>query len=1147
MPEPGFIVLHGNRLEDLRDVVIGWMREHPLPPWHDETILVQSNGIAQWLKIALARPVVDGGLGISAGVGIELPARFLWRAYRQVLGDGIVRDHSPYAKDRLGWRILRLLPSLLHEPVMAPVARYTTDDPDWRKRHALAVRVADLFDGYQVYRADWLADWEAGRDVLRDDLRHPGSPHPVPADQCWQPALWRATRADLGNDDVAGIQAHHRGAVHRAFCERIDAAAGEMPGIPPRIIVFGMSSLPQQSVEALAALSRTSQVILAVLNPCRHYWADIIEARELLRAPRRRQAAKPGMPLLPRFEDLHQHANPLLAAWGRQGRDFIRLLDEFDDPDSYRAHFETAGKRIDLFQPATGNRLLDALQGAILDLAPLPPRELRATLAPDDDSIQFHACHSAQREVEVLHDQLLLRFDAAAAAGTPLDPRDVIVMVPDIETYAPVIEAVFGGHDVDDRRHIPFTIADRTARRSDPVVMAAEFLLTLPESRLPVSAVLDFLDVPAVAARFGIARSAMPMLRGWIEGVGIRWGLDAAHRDAQGVPVGEQNSWIFGLHRMLLGYVGGSAVALDGIEPYDEIGGLDAELVGGLADFLDALASALPMLQREHTPSDWHALLRDTLAAFLAPTSDTEQLALERIRQAATDWSAACHEAGLVTALPLNVVREAVLAGLDQVRISQRFMGGAVSFATLMPMRAIPFRVVAMLGMNDGDYPRARNDSDFDLMALPGSSRPGDRSRRDDDRYLFLEALLSARDCLYIGWCGRSARDNTARPPSVLVGQLRDYIAAGWQLDQTTSQTLLDHLTTEHPLQPFSQRYFRAPSPRHPTYAHEWFEAWSAPHSDRSDTLAWELPTLVDGRQLAAFLRHPVKAFFNQRLGVHFDAREEATADHEPFALSGLDRYHLAGTVIRSALADRTRAPAAAVTVAAARLRRGGAFPIATLGLLCEQEVVDACMEVVARYRAKFDETEAVRDSLAPVSIGQTRIDCNGSDLRRAADGSLLRLVWSPNAIVDDGTIRHDRLLDLWVGHLLAHAAGCGVLTQVVAPGADVVLHPLPVGTDPAARLAPLLDAYRDGMRAPLPLARRTALAWLRKIEKGTEQARNAAAAAYDGSGFGGMPGEGSDAYLARAFPDFDAFEAAGFVERVALLAPLLDAAEICT
>jgi exodeoxyribonuclease V gamma subunit len=323
------MVIHGNRMEDLRDLLTAWLARAPLRPLEDELMLVQSNGIAQWLKWALARPTEDGGLGISAAIDVQLPGRFLWAAYRSVLGREAVPTTSPFDKSRLAWRLLRLLPEHLHEADFAPLRDFLRDDPDERKRFQLAERVADLFDQYQVYRADWLADWEQARYQLRDELRDRHIP--LGDDQRWQARLWQ-----LVLDDVGEERHNHRAAVHHAFLDRIGGMTARPASLPRRIVVFGISSLPQQTLEALTALSRFSQVMLLVANPCRHYWADIIEDRELLKAHQRRQTGKPGLPAQPRYEDLHLHANPLLAAWGRQGRDYIRLLDAFDKPEGYR-------------------------------------------------------------------------------------------------------------------------------------------------------------------------------------------------------------------------------------------------------------------------------------------------------------------------------------------------------------------------------------------------------------------------------------------------------------------------------------------------------------------------------------------------------------------------------------------------------------------------------------------------------------------------------------------------------------------------------------------------------------------------------------------------------------------------------------------
>ena len=296
-----------------------------------------------------------------------------------------------------------------------------------------------------------------------------------------------------------------------------------------------------------------------------------------------------------------------------------------------------------------------------------------------------------------------------------------------------------------------------------------------------MSEILDLLDVPALRERFGVEERDLPTLHRWIEGAGIRWGMNAEQRAGLGLPAElEQNSWRFGLRRMLLGYAVGSAGACEGIEPYDEIGGLDAALIGPLVALLDALEIAHQELSRPAPPQQWGARLQALVQLFFLASNEHDDYLLSQLEALRETWLETCESVGLRDELPLTVVREAWLAGLDQGRLSQRFLAGAVNFCTLMPMRAIPFKLVCLLGMNDGDYPRAQPPLDFDLMG--SDYRPGDRSRREDDRYLLLEALLSARDQLYISWVGRSIRDNSERPASVLIGQLRDHLASGWRL-----------------------------------------------------------------------------------------------------------------------------------------------------------------------------------------------------------------------------------------------------------------------------------------------------------------------------------------------------------------------------
>ncbi|MFZ2989420.1 exodeoxyribonuclease V subunit gamma, partial [Ideonella sp.] len=497
-----------------------------MAPLEEEVLLVQSNGMAEWLKMSLA-----SHSGVCAATRVELPGRFLWRAYRQVLGRAGVPSTSPLDKTALTWRLMHTLPELLAEPaqaaVFAPVAGFLrAGEAD--RLFQLAERLADLFDQYQVYRSDWLLAWAAGQDVLL----HPARPaQALPADQRWQPALWRALLQPLDETERLGI----RPLLHQRFLDALAQGRPLAAPLPRRVVLFGMTHVPLPTLQALSALGSHCQVLLAIPNPCRFHWADIIEGRELLQPARqRRHPLRAGLDLaaLP-LESLHAHGHPLLAAWGRQGRDFVRQLDAFDEAERAQARFELP--RIDLFDEAEVSPdlpLLGQVQAHVRDLLPLTEHP-RWPVPADDQSIVFHIAHSIQRELEVLHDRLLALLARPPTDGEPaLQPRDVVVMLPDIEPAAPAIRAVFGQYGRGDPRHIPFDIADLSARSSSPLVHALTWVLGLPQQRCSFSELRDLLEVPAVAARIGLAAEDLPQLTLWMEGAGIRWGLNQAQRGA---------------------------------------------------------------------------------------------------------------------------------------------------------------------------------------------------------------------------------------------------------------------------------------------------------------------------------------------------------------------------------------------------------------------------------------------------------------------------------------------------------------------------------------------------------------------------------------------------------------------------------------
>ncbi|MDD5268222.1 MAG: exodeoxyribonuclease V subunit gamma [Methylococcales bacterium] len=1125
----GIAVIHSNKLEELGNVVEYWLREHPLAPLENEVFLVQSNGMGQWLQQSLAQ---NSALGIAAAMTLQLPSSFIWSVYRAVLGAQIPREQL-LAKAPLTWRLYRLLPSLVTQPGFETLAAFLADDNTSRKRYQLTEQLADLFDQYQVYRSDWIADWATGLDSLRN--AH-GQMQALPEPHRWQAALWRAILTDLGDFTTPYAS---RASVHTLFMDRIDTLDRRPAGIPRRIIVFGLSSLPQQALEVLAKLGKFCQIVLFVHNPCQHYWADIIEDKELLKAEQRRQAYKSGMTSSLTAEELHLHAQPLLAAWGKQGRDYIRLLDQFDETQSYK-NWHWPDSKIDLFKDygETSQRcLLHQLQQSILDLEPLPPEPV--VLPVVDESLVFHVAHSPQREVEILHDQLLARFNTA----TDLHPRDVIVMVPDINKYAPHIRAVFGQIKPGDARYIPYSLADQQQRGQNPLLVAVEALLNLPDSRFAVSGFLGLLEVPALRQRFGIDETAIPKLHQWVEEAGIRWGLNARQR-AQTVAMPEHleaNTWQFGLRRMLLGYAVGAGEAFNGIEPYGEIGGLEAQWAGGLSFLLETLEKYASLLRQDQNSETWQHTLLALLADFFVDSNERERKTLDILTRSLSAWGQVCQQAGLTRtdSLPLNVVREAWLSAVDEPNLQQRFLSGRVNFCTLMPMRAIPFRLICLLGMNDGDYPRSQPVQSFDLMSQRGQYRPGDRSRRQDDQYLFLEALLSARQQLHISWVGRNIRDNSERPPSVLVSQLRDALALGWRL-AGNDPPLLNALTVEHPLQPFSKQYVaKNRDSRLFTYAEEWFEQ-SEPISLSTPATAagYEKAFTVSLESLARFLKAPVKTYCNQTLKFGFDEENVTSEDNEPFGFNHLQRYVLGNDLLSALKSESPGNTGAFFNQQYTAMARKGQLPLGGFAHSAYAGIAEPVNQVWQRYQSLLqlwpteidpqviDLSFALPDGITVQLTGELshfRQDCDGLNTG-------LIQVNAQALLTTADKINYANLLLQWIQHLAGCAVGMNIKTLVM--GFDAVIEISPI-TQANAReqLKTLLGAWYRGMQAPLPVACKTAFAWL---DAAPDKALYAAQSRYEGDDWN--KGEVDyDAYLARFFPSFASLkpEAAqdGFVD----------------
>ncbi len=1051
----GLHIFTSNRMELLVEQLAVQLREPLDSPLAPEIIVVQSRGMERWVSLELARLN-----GVSANVRFPFPNAFLEAAFQAVLPG--TTAPSPFEPDVLTFRVMGIIAEQSEQPDFKPLSAFCADDPRGLKRFQLARKIADLFDQYLIFRPELIERWQAGSFEGSEAHR-------------WQARIWQ---------ELAGRSPGlHRVDQRRRLRAAIRRGAEGLGGLPRRVSLFGVSYLPRFHLEIFAELAQVVDVHVFCMNPCREYWADIVSERAVHRAQRRMgdfETAESRLHL--------ERGNRLLASLGTLGRHFLDILAEF------------SAVQAEVFLEPDGTSLLSRLQSDILNLRdPRPGAGLSA-----DPSIRVHSCHSPMREVEVLRDQMLAMFDEDPG----LRPGDIIVMTPDIEKYAPFISAVFGAQDAA-RDRIPFGIADRGPHRESTGLRAFFQLFDLRDSRFGVNDVLGLLETPAVLKRFGLEEVHLPRVAQWVRAARICWGQNETTQRSLGLPAHVHNTWSTGVDRLLLGYALPSRdiEVFQGMRGCNAIEGSDARVIGPFLDFLEQVFAFSARLRRLRRLDAWRDEIGEMISVFFPDDDDSPSL--QRIRRMLDEMAALGEAAGFTAEVSADVVRLFLSERLDGEGAGRGFMSGGVTFCSMLPMRTIPFHVVCLIGMNHDAYPRESRQLTFDLMAQ--APRPGDRSRRNDDKYLFLEALLSARRRLYISYVGQSLQDNSRMPPSVVVSELIDALQVGYGLP---ADDAAGGLVTRHRLQAFSAAYFQEDSGLF-SYSADDMQGCAAGAAAASpqpfvpaavpltpeETAAWGR---LDLETLASFFGNPARFFVRKRLNVSLERPEAAVSDSEPFAMKGLDRFTIGSRLLEQRLSG---------------LHPGDVFPALRAdgrlphGMMGEVEFRDLWVEV-DRFARRLEHLRPA----APPGVIEAQWEIAGFRLAARVNG------FSEAGCLHYrfGKLRAKDHLELWLRHL----ALC-----LAAPGKGACESTL-VCTDRTLRLKPvvesravleeLLSGYRHGLERPLCFFPKTSLEYARtwRATSSQRQALGSARGVWEGSE--PHAGEGADPYYQRCFETID-------------------------
>lgn len=1012
----GFKIYISNKNDVLADILADKLKTGIQDPFRKEQIIVQSLGMAHWLKLKLAELN-----GIFANMEFPFPKAFinsLFSTFRNI------PEISPFQTELMTWKLMRIIPEISETDGFDIIKNYIHGQDSELKTYQLSSRIAYLFDQYQIYRPDIITQWNAGFTVP-ENFQH----------SRWQAALWRELARGKENFCYPALK--------NEFALRLqDCSVQEK--LPERIFIFGISTLPPYYIDIFNMISEYTELNFFYLNPCREYWENEYSPKELGRLKTEGYSD----------DELYLAAeNNLLASMGRTGREFFSLLlstvPEMESP---------------FFMEPGEDTLLHALQSDVLNLKG-NSEPVKRKFDKTDRSIRIHSCHSALRELEVLKDNILALIDS----NSGIQPENIVVMMPDISLYAPMIESVFALEE-STLQKIPYSIADRTYNEIS--ITASKFIsiMKLHHGRLSAPDLMDLLGAWPVMKKFALDEEDMELIKKWISDTGIRWGADEFSREEMGLQKFRENTWAHGLDQMLAGYALSNNYSsyenfISEIVPYDRIEGDTVRVLGSFSGFLTLVFKYIKLIREKHTPEEWGRLLTEIVDAFFIVDEDTQE-EIRSIKSIITidgllKYSALADFTGLISA---EVITDYLEEKFQALASSRGFMRGGITFCTLLPMRSIPFKAVFLLGMNSGDYPRSINPLGFDMMEK--KKRLCDHSPRNNDRYLFLEAMLAAENYFVISYVGQSIKDNSVIPPSVLVEELMDCIDRSFESEYGK---VSESLIIKHPLQPFNPVYFRSGNSELSSYSSENCEAAKKSLNRIVEDTRFISETLPDTfmeywneiniNDIVKFFRSPCEFLLRIRLSINLASDKLIILDDtEDFELDGLDRYLLKDKIIQYMIEGRN--PEKYYEV----LKLKGGLPFGHAGKKDFESCLSEAGNIMKDIRRYFPDNKLIEtfiDINVPLSENET-ITVNSRPENIFANGQLFYFCSKAKA---------KNRLKAWIHHLVLNCAETIDSARETYCFFDdcSIKYPALSREESVNELSNLLKLFRVGWNSPLP------------------------------------------------------------------------------
>jgi len=941
-----FIVYKSNSLNTLLLEAYKIIQEKPLNNIFEKEIFVYDSKILfQYLNIFIAEKI-----GISANIKLYHPNDFIWKLFEIISPKKKLKN--TFTHSMMIWKIMKIIDD------KKIFENYNKKEAKLQK-FKFSFLMANIFEQYIFYRPNWINEWETEKNTSIIDQN-----------DIWQIKLWIEI---IKNSKKTHQYSYHFANLFYNFQKLFEEKKIQKKHLPSRCFIISSFALNPSYIRIFQNISTYINIYFLYVTPFKKNIFNFIQDNNIFLNQKKNK--KPC-------------DNSLIKLWGQYEKIYALYIIRSKEM-----------KIINCFKENNNRNLLNSIKN---DLLKKNINKKKRFLISTDNSISINICFNKKNEIEILHKKLLIFFNK----NSSIKPKDVVVTSFSIENYISSINSVFASEN--NKKQIPFFIANKFSKKTNIIISSFKKILNLANSRFHNEEILEFLDIPEIAKKFNLSEEEIKILYYWIEEANIRWAIDCKHKDYLSFPKNKQNTWLYGIEKLLLSYaMNDTEKVWNNILSCSSINGSRTEIIEKLIIFIKTLKKWQKKLSRSQYLIHWHSLSKDLINDFFFCSQKIEK-SIKMIQKNWTEMINNNLSSGYLKKVSINILIKNFFYKY-YFNNHQKFLPDVVNFCHPNAVCYIPFKIICIIGADHLSVPKINHLDKFNLLKKYPLIE--DINIYQKYCYLFAQSISCAEQYFYISYVGYSIKDESKIYPSILIDQLLHYISSNFCFSgdcnlslQDNSKKIIKHLCKKYKIQYFYKKKYANPST---TENLQDVFKYTNRNINNKNILKRNSCTKINLKDLITFWKNPICYFFNVNLQIKVDIKKHAINTTEPFSVNQEDSFKIKNILLNKIINNQD------TMELFKKYMLSGKLPYDFFGkIFWNQKLKEMTMiaKEVMKYRISKEEKKI------NLKIEKYQIDGILSEIQTTG---LLR--WKPN------TINFSDRITLWLEHLIySLLGGCG-------------------------------------------------------------------------------------------------------------------------